>query len=175
MNSLNIEYSLPLPYRHYAGVIGSRFLKELRDNKKIIGTKCPECHKVYVPARSICPCCLVPIEEIVPISDKGVLVTYTRVNHKEPVQPVHGWFMYGIFKLDGADTNIVHFLNGIDPEYVKPGLPVQAVFKNERKGSILDIAYFKPIGRQLISANGWGENVEALPTSEDLNMARYKG
>jgi len=109
------------------------------------------------------------------VSDKGVLVTFARINHKEPVQPIPGWFMYGIIKLDGADTNIVHFLSGIDPEYVKPGLAVQAVFKNERKGSILDINYFKPIGRQLISASGWGEGVEALPSTKELDMSKYKG
>ena len=156
MSSLNIEFSLPLNFRHYAGNAGSRFLKELRDNKLIVGTKCPECKRVLVPARPVCPRCLVALNEFVPVSDKGTLITYTRVDHKEPVHPIPGWFIYGIIKLDGADTNLVHFIAGIDPEYVRAGMPVQAVWQEKRKGSIMDIRYFKPIGKPLVSVSGWG-------------------
>ena len=47
--------------------------------------------------------------------------------------------------MDGADTGLVHFIGGIDPERLKTGMKVQAVFKEERVGSILDIEHFKPI------------------------------
>ncbi|MFC1868935.1 Zn-ribbon domain-containing OB-fold protein [Thermodesulfobacteriota bacterium] len=156
MNSLTLDFSLPLDFRHYAGSAGSRFLMELRDNKRIMGTKCPECNRVLVPARKVCPRCLVTLNEFVEVSDKGTLITFARVNHKEPLQALPGWFVYGIVKLDGADTNLVHLIAGVDPEFLKYGMPVQAVFRDERKGSILDIKYFKPLGSPVFSLSGWG-------------------
>jgi len=53
--------------------------------------------------------------------------------------------IYGLIRLDGADTNFVHLLGEIDPAAIEIGMRVEAVFKEERGGSILDIAYFKPI------------------------------
>lgn len=37
-------------------------------------------------------------------------------------------------------------LGEIDPEQIRIGMRVQAVFKDEREASILDIKYFKPLG-----------------------------
>ena len=41
----------------------------------------------------------------------------------------------------------MHFLGEVEPDEVCFGLRVEAVFKDkaERKGSILDIAYFRPM------------------------------
>jgi uncharacterized OB-fold protein len=36
-------------------------------------------------------------------------------------------------------------LGEVDPEQLRVGMRVQAVFQKEREGSILDIKYFKPI------------------------------
>jgi hypothetical protein len=53
--------------------------------------------------------------------------------------------VYGIIQLDGADTGFVHMLGEVDPEQLRVGMRVQAVFKKEREGNILDIKYFKPL------------------------------
>jgi uncharacterized OB-fold protein len=36
-------------------------------------------------------------------------------------------------------------LGEIDPEQLRVGMRVQAVFQKEREGNILDIKYFKPL------------------------------
>jgi uncharacterized OB-fold protein len=54
-------------------------------------------------------------------------------------------FAYGIILLDGASTGMVHFLGEVDFEEIKPGIRVEAVFKDERIGDILDIRYFRPV------------------------------
>jgi len=132
-------------YTRYAGRTGSQFLIELRDNKKIIGTKCPVCHRVYVPARSFCHVCFKPMDEWVKVSNDGTLMSYTMVYQSEPSYPVKTPFAYGIIKLDGADTGITHIIGEVSPNDLKIGVRVQAIFKDERVGSILDIMYFKPI------------------------------
>ena len=135
-----------IPNTYSAGAIGSRFLIELRDKKRIMGTRCPTCNRVYVPARSICKDCYGQLDELVEVSDKGTLLTYTVCNQPNPVQPVESPVVYGIIQLDGADTGFVHMLGEIDPEQIRIGMRVQAVFKDEREASILDIKYFKPLG-----------------------------
>jgi len=134
-----------IPNRYSAGAVGSRFLIEIRDKKRIMGTRCPTCNRVYVPARSICKDCFGQLDEWVEVSDKGTVLTYTVCNQPNPVQPVETPLVYGIVQLDGADTGFVHMLGEVNPEQLRIGMRVQAVFKEEREASILDIKYFKPL------------------------------
>ena len=136
-----------IPNTYSAGAVGSRFLIELRDNKKIMGTRCPTCNLVYVPARSVCRDCFGELSEWVEVSQKGTLLTYTVACESNPIQPVSTPIVYGIVQLDGADTGFVHMLGEVDPEKLKVGTKVKAVFKSkkERVASILDIKYFKPL------------------------------
>ncbi len=134
-----------IPNRYSAGAVGSRFLIEIRDKKRITGTRCPTCNRVYVPARSICKDCFGQLDEWVEVSDKGTVLTYTVCNQPNPVQPVETPLVYGIIQLDGADTGLVHMLGEVNPEQLRIGMRVQAVFKEQREASILDIKYFKPL------------------------------
>ena len=123
--------------------MGSRFLIELRDNKRIMGIRCPTCNRVYVPARSVCKDCFAQLNEWVEVSDKGTLLTYTVCQQPNRVQPMATPIVYGVIQLDGADTGFVHMLGEVDPEQLRIGTRVQAVFKEKREASILDIKYFK--------------------------------
>ena len=135
-----------IPNTYHAGGVGSRFLVEIRDKKKIMGTRCPDCNQVYIPARSICGECLCKLNEWVEVSNKGTVLTYSIDYEPNPVQPVDPPIIYATVQLDGADTGFVHMLGEVDPEQLRVGMRVEAVFKDERKGSILDIRYFKPLG-----------------------------
>jgi len=136
-----------IPNTYSAGAVGSRFLIELRDNERIMGTRCPTCNLVYVPARSVCRDCFGQLSEWVEVSRQGTLLTYTVAREPNPVQPSPTPLAYGIVKLDGADTGFVHMLGDVDPEQLKAGMKVEAVFKGkeDRQASILDIKYFKPV------------------------------
>jgi uncharacterized OB-fold protein len=134
-----------IPNTYSAGAVGSRFLVELRDKKRIMGTKCPTCNRVYVPARSICKDCFGQLDEWVEVSNKGTVLTYSVEYGSKPTQPVDPPIIYGIILLDGADTGLVHMLGEVDPEQVRVGMRVQAAFSDERVASIMDIKYFKPL------------------------------
>lgn len=130
-----------------------RFFDELK-NGRIMGTKCPECGRVLVPARKFCPRCFVDTTEWVEVSDEGIIETSTLVGEKlqfegQPMKPPYG---LAIIKLDGADVGLSHFIGGIDfsdpekaMEKMKPGMRVKAVWSEERRGRITDIQYFKPL------------------------------
>lgn len=132
-------------YTYAAGRVRSRFLLELKDYQRIMGTRCPSCNRVYVPARPTCIVCLAELNEWVELSNKGTVLTYTVVSHPSPCHKAEVPFIYGIIQLDGADTGMTHFLGEVDHEDLKIGMRVEAVFRKVREGNILDIQYFKPI------------------------------
>ncbi len=134
-----------IPNTYTAGAVGSRFLIEIRDNKKIMGTRCSTCDVVYVPARSVCKHCFSQLDKWVEVSDKGTLLTYTVAGQSNGVQPVDPPIIYGIVQLDGASTGMVHMLSEVDFEKLAIGMRVRAVFAEKRVGSILDIKYFAPL------------------------------
>ena len=139
-----VEGKVCIPMTYSAGAVGSRFLIEMRDNKKIMGMRCPKCNTVYVPPISTCPDCFAELNEWVEVGDKGTVVTYTVAQQPSPVLPVEPPVIYGIIQLDGAGSGFVHMLGEVKPEELKIGMKVKAVFKDERTASILDIKYFKP-------------------------------
>lgn len=136
-----------IPNTFSAGATGSRFLTTIRDKTKLTGTRCPKCNRVYVPARSVCKDCFAQLKEWVEVSDKGTVLTYTIDSESKPIHPTDEPVIYGIIQLDGADTGFVHMIGGVDPEQLRVGMRVQAVFKpkEERIGSVLDIKHFKPL------------------------------
>ncbi len=135
------------PFRWSAGIHGSRFLTELRDNKRFVGARCPSCGKVYVPPRRVCGPCFAEMTELVPVSDEGEIVTWTVVSFGF-VDPATGVqkpvpYCYAAIMLDGSDTVLLHYVDETDPEKIEIGARVKAVFEEERTGSLLDIRHFE--------------------------------
>ena len=144
--TLKYPSRIRLPYTWHAGKAGSRFYLEIKDRCKIGGTKCPRCEWVYVPPRETCPRCFCDIDEWVDVGDTGTLLTYTITRYSVPeIQPQEPPYAIGIIKLDGASSGLVHLLGEIEPEHIKVGMRVQAVFREAREGNYLDIKYFKPM------------------------------
>ena len=141
---LTLKGQLAVPYTWWVGETGSRFLISLRDDKKILGTKCSKCGTVYVPGRKNCGRCFIDMNDWVEISDEGVIQAYTIVHYTHPVQPIETPFAYALIKLEGADVGFLHLIRK-DLEKLKNGLKVKAKFKTERTGTILDIDSFELI------------------------------
>jgi uncharacterized OB-fold protein len=141
---VNVEVKAYSSFVVSVGATGTTFLKAIRDEKKIMGIKCPSCGKVYVPPRSHCPTCFSRMSEWVDLSGKGTLSSYTVVRYEEPYLPKPVPFAYGVIQMDGADTGMAHILGEVDLDKIKVGMRLEPVFKDEREGSILDIDYFKP-------------------------------
>ncbi len=129
-----IEEGVSLTFRYAAGKTASRFLAALRDERRIYGTRCPQCRRVLVPARSFCPRCGVDTDEWVEVGPGGTLTAFT----------VRDGQVFGLIRLDEADTDLVHRLGKAEPDAWRVGMRVEAVFAQARKGHILDIAYFRP-------------------------------
>ena len=129
------EGRIAVPYAWSAGTVLTRFLKGLRDDKKILANRCPSCKKVYVPPKKTCGVCFTECADWREVGPKGTLLSFTQaLDQKE--RP-----FYGLILLDGADTGLLHRLA---PGEYRSGMAVEAVFAEARSGSILDISSFRP-------------------------------
>ena len=70
---------LPVESLYTAGVAGDRFLRELRDKGRFMGTVCEECEEVYVPGKAFCPTCLGRLEKWVAVGPQGTLDSWTML------------------------------------------------------------------------------------------------
>ena len=61
------------PINIMPGEFCSKFLTALRDEKKIMGSKCPKCNKVFVPPRASCEQCFGPIKDWVAVGPRAKL------------------------------------------------------------------------------------------------------
>lgn len=139
--------AINIPYTWWAGDTASAFLAALRDEERITGAKCPACGKVYCPPRRSCPACFTERTEALGLSSEGTLLSWTVVRRRLASLPKEAPLLYGLVKLDGADTAMLHFLDEVRPGDLAIGMRVRAVFARERRGSILDISHFKPAAR----------------------------
>jgi len=131
-----------IPYRWSYGKALTRFFQESRDNKRLMGPRCPRCRSVTVPAARICTRCFVETTEWVEVSDHGVLETFTTVHLPFPGQPTEPPYTYGLILLDGASTYFSHLIR--EPAgALACGMRVEAVWSTEPKGDLFDILYFK--------------------------------
>ena len=131
------------------GKMMERFIKAFAD-RKILAAKCPECGYTYVPPRLRCGKCSKQFEQknLVELSGKGSLIGYTtayvQLDGKGNFLDLDKPKVIGAIRLDDSDSTIFMPLGEVDPQDVKEGIRVEAVWRKETKGEIADIMYFKP-------------------------------
>lgn len=127
------------------GQVNGSFFAALRDHGKITATRCTTCERVYLPPRLSCHECFEELHQWVDVANEGILKAYTIVREPGMLQALAPPYALGLIQLDGADTALVHYLGGVDPDEVKVGMRVCAVLAEQREGNIWDIRYFKPV------------------------------
>jgi uncharacterized OB-fold protein len=141
---VTIDGTIEVAYKWSAGIAGSRFFQELRDNARIMGAKCPQCGRVLVPPRIFCEECFVDTEEWVEVSNRGVILTFAESYFGLQGQRLEEPWYVGVIRLDGSDGGLFHRLVA-DEKPIEIGGAVEAVFADERKGHILDIEHFRTL------------------------------
>jgi hypothetical protein len=136
-----------LSYDFAASPEESAFFRGLADGK-ILGQRCPKCHKVYVPPRGACPVDGVPTTDEVELPDRGTVTTFCIVNVPFLGQKIEPPYVSAYVLLDGADIAFLHLILGVDAADVRMGMRVQAVWKpREEWGTTIEnIKHFEPTG-----------------------------
>jgi uncharacterized OB-fold protein len=125
----------------------SKYLRALADGK-LLGQRCPKCHKVYIPPRGACPVDGVPTTDEVELPDVGTVTTFCVVNVPFLGQRIAPPYVAAYVLLDGADIAFLHLVLGCAADEVRMGMRVRAVWKPaEDWGTTLEnIDHFAPTG-----------------------------
>src|SRR5688572_6394443 len=86
---LYISLLSDIPYAYSAGRSLSRFLISLRDDAKIIASRCHACAQAYVPPRRFCLQCHREMPDYIEVGPGGRLETYSVINFSF-IDPVTG-------------------------------------------------------------------------------------
>lgn len=138
---------ISLDYLYAASPEESAFFSGLAEGR-IIGQRCPVCHKVYVPPRGACPVDGVPTTDEVELPDSGTITTFCIVNVPFLGQRISPPYVSAYVLLDGADIAIQHLILEVPADEVRMGMRVEAVWRprDEWGTTIENIAHFRPTG-----------------------------
>jgi uncharacterized protein len=140
-------YRTDLGYSWTSGVAISRFLQGLKKGE-LWARECKVCERVMIPPRMYCEEDFRPTDRWVKVKDTGRVntfsISYVNNDASRRKKPI----VVSVVEIDGASPlmGILHLLGEVEPEKVKVGMPVEAVWKpkGERTGAITDIMYFRP-------------------------------
>ncbi len=138
--------AMPVESRYTVGPAGERFFRALKDEGRILGTRCGRCGVTYVPGRLFCERCFDELREWTEVGPGGAIEAVTALHLGPDGSRLNQPRLLALIRLDGADTVLFHFVDGVAPDDARIGLRVKPAFRpaNERTGSILDIMHFGP-------------------------------
>ena len=142
-----ITTPIRLGYDHTVSPGEDSFLRGLAEGR-LVAQRCPACGKVYLPPRGACPTCGVPTTTEVELPDTGIVTTFCVVNVPFVGQQVPVPYVAASVLIDGADIAIAHLILGCEPDEVRMGMRVRAVWKPREQWdtSMRNIDHFEPTG-----------------------------
>ena len=145
MSARKIAGELSVSFRYTPGVGNTAFFEALRDRGVFLGSRCDHCGVTYVPARVFCERCLAELGADVECGPDGELLSWTVARVDVDEEPLDRPVTYGLVRLDGADTAMLHRLLDVEGEPTI-GMRVRSVLADRREGSIFDLNGFAPAG-----------------------------
>jgi uncharacterized OB-fold protein len=108
--------------------------------QRLVAQRCAECGRLRHPPRPMCPQCHSLSIEVVELSGRGTLYSYSVLHH-----PQHPAFDYPVLAaLVDLDEGVrmVSNLVGIEPNDIRIGMPVEVEFQEQDGGTYLPV--FRP-------------------------------
>jgi hypothetical protein len=123
---------------------GLKLLVDGFKEKKVLGRKCHKCGTIYIPGQKFCRKCFIDIDQVVEVSDKGSLVSYTATLSDIRGNPFPDPRIAAVVKLDGCDAWLMGQIKGVDYKQLKVGMKLRIVWKEQTSGVIADLDHFGP-------------------------------
>ena len=124
----SIRTPIRIEYEYSAGQAASRFLRAVAEGR-LVGQRCPACHKVYVPPRGSCPTDAVATTDEVELSDHGTVTTFCIVRVPFKGMRIELPYVTAQILLDGANIAMMHLVAGVPAEEVRMGMRVKAAWR----------------------------------------------
>ena len=138
-----------LEYTHTPGTAQSRFLTGLA-RQRLLAERCPECTRVYIPPRGVCPTCGQATTDRLELPPTGTITTFCIVNIAARGLDVEVPYCYAYVLLDGAHVGLHARIGGLPHERVHVGLRVGVVWRERHPDrpdpGLAAISHFTPTG-----------------------------
>lgn len=134
---LVIEY----PFTRTTGPVVGAFLTALREGF-LVGIKGAD-GRVLVPPTEYDPLTGEDLHEIVEVGPQATVTTWAWVRSPMPKHPLQEPFAWALVRPDGADTPMLGAVAAPGPEALSAGARVEPVWRDEREGSITDLAHWR--------------------------------
>jgi uncharacterized OB-fold protein len=119
------------------------------NSRKMIGSQCQVCGKIYFPPSGFCKDCSVFIKQYLDLPDTGVLIQFSKdglVKSKKKKKKKGDSHITGLVQIDTTETRMMMDILNAKPEDLVEGTKLKAVWK-ERTGKLIKnyIAGYEPI------------------------------
>ncbi len=140
-----VRQKIDIPFQYTPGAAIAQFLEALR-NQKILAAGVQGEERKTVPPLSFCGRTWKPAEEWVELRGTGVMESFAIVPHSMAELPeAGGRIVFGLVRLDGAETCLVHLIHVRNERDLRIGARVRVVWSKQGTASIRDIAGFEVV------------------------------
>ena len=135
-----------LEYTYTAGPSSEIFLHGTQQ-RHLLGRRCSQCAKVYMPPRGVCSMCGAAFtDEIVEVGPAGTVTTFAIVNVNFASREIDLPYAAVEVLFDGADITSQFLILGVTHEQVRMGMRVRAVWKDGAlEPTMSNVTHVEPI------------------------------
>lgn len=148
-----IKAPAAMRYDFTPGLATTRFLRAIKE-KRLVGERCPQTGKVYIPPRGVSPVSGLPTTEQVELGLDGTVVSFCIVNLDFTGNAQEIPYVSALIVVDGSDIPIYGLVREIPYDEVRPGLRVTSVWvdDDELSTSFENIKWWAPTGEPDVPA-----------------------
>ena len=137
-----VKIDLEFPYTRSVGPVIGAYLDGLEE-RRLLASRARD--RMLSPPLEYDPATGSAVEpELVEVGPEGVVTSWTWVAEPNPNHPLDRPFAFALIRLDGADTAMVHVVDGPESA-LATGARVRPRWRDERTGHVTDIECFEVI------------------------------
>jgi uncharacterized OB-fold protein len=140
---LSAPLNISFDYTRSLGPVLTQFMTALAD-RRILGSVASD-GRVHAPPAEFDPVSFAPPSELIEVGPAGTVLTWSWTEHPVDGQPLGRPFAWALIRLDGADTGMLHAVDGGSAAQMRTGMRVRPRWAAQTSGHITDIECFEPV------------------------------
>ena len=135
---------IPIHHRYTLGVAGERFFKGMRDERRLLASRCPRCQEAFLPPKMYCERCFEETTDWIHVEGSGYVKSFTILHLSLDEELLEDPTVVALIAWEGIRGGLIHRISGVRPDAVRMGMAVEPEWADERAGTMEDIRHFRP-------------------------------